>query len=103
MEAPSRTANVWLSSAIKRCMCSVCIKSALSLFTCGVTQYTRARSVKRRNILIPLRPGSFKQFETLRQVLEASNYTEKAICERLGIETIFDFRSTLEAEPKSRV
>jgi methylase of polypeptide subunit release factors len=35
-------------------------------------------------------------------MFESSNYTEDAVCDRLHIESIFDFRSTLEAETKPR-
>jgi len=52
--------------------------------------------------LIPLKIGSVGEFEDLRTMLQRANYTEKAICDRLRFESIFDFRSTLELQSKPR-
>jgi len=52
--------------------------------------------------LISLKTGTPQQFQLVRSVLEKSHYTEEAICKRLNLESIFDFRSTLEAESKPR-
>ena len=52
--------------------------------------------------MTPLKVGTVDQFRTVRNILERSNYTESAICERLKLESIYEFRSTLELETKSR-
>jgi SAM-dependent methyltransferase len=49
-----------------------------------------------------LKCGTVEQFRTVRNVLQQSSYTEDAICKRLKLESIYDFRSTLELETKLR-
>src|SRR5437763_12881883 len=104
MEAPSRTANVRLSSAAKRYVSTACFRLCTASRFQGPTWRSILANVfvTRRNTLIPLKTGTPQQFQLVRSVLEQSHYTEEAICKRLNLESIFDFRSTLEAESKPR-
>ena len=49
-----------------------------------------------------LKVGTLEQFRTVRNILERNDYTEDAICKRLELESIYEFRSTIELETKSR-
>ena len=43
--------------------------------------------------MFPLRIGSNSDFAALRQFLSESGYTEEAVCKRLGIPSIYDFKA----------
>src|SRR5262245_10290021 len=104
MAAPSKTANVRSGSSAKMFFSTACFRpcTASSLSHSDAAQYTRERSLARRNTLTPLKAGTVEQFRTVRNILERSNYTEHAICERLKLESIYEFRSTIELETTSR-
>lgn len=51
---------------------------------------------------IPLRLGTDDEFSALRSVLHAAGYTEHAICERLGLQNISQFRFRAECRTQPR-
>jgi methylase of polypeptide subunit release factors len=55
-------------------------------------------SVEARWIVEPFRMGAREQFERLREVFEALEYTEPEVCQRFGIETIHQATRRLEPD-----
>jgi methylase of polypeptide subunit release factors len=55
-------------------------------------------SVEERWVVEPFRMGAPEQFEQLREVFEALDYTEPAVCKRFGIETIHQATRRLEPD-----
>ena len=51
---------------------------------------------------IPLRLGTAGEFAALRSALDAADYTEPAICKRLGLEKISQFKFVTELRPTPR-
>ncbi|MDQ2774595.1 MAG: methyltransferase [Acidobacteriota bacterium] len=52
--------------------------------------------------MFPLKIGSSEQFQTLRQFLFESGYTEQAVCRRLKIPSIYDFKTLREGRAGDR-
>lgn len=54
--------------------------------------------------MLPFRLGASTEFAAVRAALAAAGYTEPAVCERIGIETIYRFRTVAQGrEPAPRL
>lgn len=51
--------------------------------------------------MLPLTIGTPEQFQELNRLLREANYTEAAICERVGIPSIFEFKGTFERRTRA--
>ena len=51
--------------------------------------------------MYPLKIGSAAQFKTLREFLSDAGYTEQAVCQRLGIPSIYEFKTLHEGRSGS--